>query len=736
MWVVVLGSAIAGALAGTHATTTPVVDPLYAALLAGAVTAAGSVAARGTVLWLAAVVTAFSRGYVIFPALAGLVAAFASAAMRRPPRWLGAVAAALAVQVALRLPHTGFLGGSALVAGVAVAPCLVHGLTRMPRGARRAVGWAVPVVVFLGLLFSVPLAVEAVLARTDASTGTTATQEALRSVSDGNAAGGTAQLRNAESDFANVADRVGAWWTVGAKLVPIVSQQRRAALTGAQVARDVSATAGAEASKINFAQLHYQTGGIDLAEVEHLSGPLRQVDGQLTSGLRKLRRARSPWLVGPLERRVNLLTGKVSSAQNSASLADQAVADAPSLFGARGTRHYMLMLTDPAESRGLGGLVVSWGIITASQGHLTIGPIQDISKLNDLVNQRPGVKLTGPADFLARYGQFPAYYLQNVTYSPDLPTVASVVAQLWNHTGQPPLDGLLTVDPAAMASLLNFSGPVQVAGIGQMTASNAEEILERGQYAAYPSASLQTARRTALTDALKQALSNVAAGSLPGPRSLADTLAPEVHGGHLLFWSLHPTDDALLQRIGLAGQFPTASGGDLLGVVTNNAATNKADAYLERTVTDQVDYDPSTGRVSETVQVVLHNTAPSSGLSTEVIGSYGGSGLPPGGNRVWLTVYSPMQLKSATLSGGSPASVQTVPELGVETYSTFVNVLSGGSESLTFRFQGYVGRHGYGLHLYEQPSSLPTGMSVIVSEGGRGSQTWHPSGHSRDYRFF
>jgi hypothetical protein len=733
--VVAVASAVFGALSNAHPTGSPVIDAVYLVMFAGAVAAAGGLAGRATLLWLAALAAAFSRGYLIFPALAALVMAFGSAFTRRPVRPLNAVAAAVSVQVLLRLPHVGFQGGSALVAGVAAAPCLIHAATRLPRVARRALAWGVPALVVLAVLFTVPLAVEAALSRNAASVGTTAAEDALRSVSDGDATGGTAQLRTAQSDFATVANRLGSWWTAGARLVPVVSQQRKAALTGAQVARDVTAAAGAEAGQIDFARLHYQTGGIDLAQVAALQGPLRRVDGVLTGGLHRLDRSQSPWLVHPLATRLQLVTSKVAKAQNSASLADQATAAAPSLFGGNGTRHYMLMLTDPAESRGLGGLVVSYSIVTADQGHLTLSPIQDISQLNAAIDQNGTPKLTTPADYVARYGQFPAAYTQNVTYSPDLPTVTDVMAQLWAHTGGPPLDGVLVVDPAAMASLLNFSGPVQAAGIGQLDAANAEQILEKGQYVAYPSPTQQVARRNALGDALKQALSRVTAGTLPGPRSLADTLDPDVRAGDLLFWSLHPSEQPLLERIGLAGRFPTPSGGDLLAVVTNNAATNKIDAYLQRTISDQVQYNPSNGQIAATVHVELHNGAPSQGLSTEVIGSYTGSGRPPGTAREWLSLYSPLQLSGTTLGGGGAASVGTVPELGVQTYSTFVNVPAGGSATVTFRLHGQVRDRGYGLSLYSQPMVIPDRTTVTVTARGR-VKTWVPQGGGRTFGYF
>ncbi|HVA73892.1 MAG TPA: DUF4012 domain-containing protein, partial [Acidimicrobiales bacterium] len=438
---VAVASGIAGALAGTHATGTPLLDPLYAALLAAAVTVAAGVAGRATVLWLAAVAAAFSRGYEIFAAVAGLLIAFAAALPRRSIRPITAVAAAVSVQVVLRWPHFGFQGASALVGAAAVAPILVHALVRMQRRQRRIVVWGAFGALALAALFCIPLAVEAALARTDASRGITAAEDALHSVSSGDASGGRAQLTTAQADFSSVARRVGAWWTAGARLVPVVAQQRQAVVAGAQVARDVAHTAGQQSEHINFGTLHYHDGGLDLQAVAALSGPLHQVDQQLTTGVVRLHSVRSDWLVGPLASRLRLLTTHVVDAQRSASLASDAVDAAPSLLGGEGTRHYLVAVADPAESRGLGGLLVSYGLVTASNGHLSVDQFADISKLNSAVSAHGGANITAPADFVARYGQNPAQYAQNVTYSPDLPTVTQVMGQLYAKAGYGQLDG-------------------------------------------------------------------------------------------------------------------------------------------------------------------------------------------------------------------------------------------------------------------------------------------------------
>lgn len=730
-----VAAGVGACFAGCHPTGTPVLDPLYRGVFAGVVVLAASRAARGTILWMAAVATAFSRGWLLAPAAAGLLIGFGGALRVRPSRWLGALAAAVSVQVVLRWPHEAFLGLTALVAAAATVPALVAALAVLSRRARRWLLWAAGGLIVVAGVLVVPLLVEGALARNQLALGIDNAEAALRSVSSGQAAGGRQQLALASADFASVSHRVGAWWTAGSRLVPVAAQQRQAVAVASSEAGEVSSVAEEQAGRIDYATLHYQAGGIDLAAVQALQAPLATVDARLNSAVSNLAAVDSQWLTSPISSRLGRLDREVVKAQRSASLAMLAVRDAPSLLGAQGTRHYLVAVLDPTETRGLGGLIVFYGEMTATSGHLSLNDLVDVDQLNQVLASHGGGHITGPPSYLARYGAFqPQDFVQDVSYAPDLPTVTQVFSQLVGEAGGPAADGLLMLDPRAIGALLSYTGPINAPGLGQLTSANAEQVIEKGEYTDFPLASQQTERRAALTAAMKTALSRLTHGSLPAPQSMADTLGPSVRRGDLLFWSVHPADHPFLDRLGMAGSFPKPAGGDLLAVVSQNAANNKIDAYLQRTIDDRVAYDPSNGSVSSTVTVTLHNSAPASGLSSEVIGDNSGHGLPSGTNDIWLSIYSPLELVS------SSANLGEVDELGVHTYSGFLQVGPGKTAKLVVRLEGVVRRGAnYRLWLYQQPMVNPDVVTAEVSPsgGGHGAVTWDvPTGLvvSRQFR--
>ena len=271
-------------------------DPIYAALFAAAVTWAAARAPRGTLLWLGVLAVAMSRSWLLLPALAALLLAFAGVWPRRPNPLLGALSGALAVQVVLRWPPVGFHGATALVAVAATGPCLVGAVRTLSAPARRRVRrWTIGLIT-LAIVLSIPAAVTALLARSEISQGIATSQGALGSIGNGTTGYGAAQLQAASTDFASAASNTDSWWTAGARLVPVVSQQRQAVGQASAVARDLTATAALQASGVNYQELRYSDGQLNLGQVSALAGPLDIVNGQLTGAAAQLRSLQSGWL--------------------------------------------------------------------------------------------------------------------------------------------------------------------------------------------------------------------------------------------------------------------------------------------------------------------------------------------------------------------------------------------------------------------------------------------------------
>lgn len=687
-----VAAALGGALAGCHPTGTHVVDPLETAAFAAAFTLLSSRASRGTWLTLGVVCVLVARGWLIVPAIADVVLAFVSALMSRSRRRFGALIGALGVQVVLRWPPTLFHGLPSLVAGALLALLAISAWRRSSRRTRRIGLWVLGGGLGAAIVLSVPVAVAAVLARSQALDAERSARAALSIVGAGSEATTAADLRTAASDARQAHATLDWWLTDASRAVPILAQQERYVDGALRAAGDAAAVGAREAPAVNYHLLGYHHGQIDLARLQAMARPMSVLAHQLAATDRELRALGSPWLVGPLAARARSFQRDVARARHSAGLALQAAKVLPGMLGASGARSYLVAFMTPSESRGYDGFIGSYGLLTASDGRVRLAVSGSVTDIEQAL-PKGGAHLSGPPDFLARYGAFhPGEFPQDATYSPDFPTDASVLNQIWTQAEGAPVDGVLAIDPYGLADLLRFTGPVSVPGLPYpLTQANASNVLLKKQYTTFDTGATNqdTLRHDFLQGALHSAFEALVDGSLPAPRTVSNALDPAVVDGHISFWSFHRSEEPFLRSLGIDGAFPSLSNGDVLAVTTQNTGNNKIDAYLHTEVFDRLSYDPGTGRLDSSVTVTLKNGAPSSGLPPIIIDSPADPGLPPGTNRTWLTLYSPLLFLHASVNG-MPAAMSTTPEFGIHAYGIYIDVPSLGSATLRVELSGSI----------------------------------------------
>lgn len=715
VWLLVAAAAIGGAFAGCHPTANTVLDPIYTAALAGAVTYLASRAGRAPLLIMATVGVVLSRGWLWAPAGAALALAFSTTFMKRAYRRFNALIGAVAVQVVLRWPHLGPYGVTAAIAAAVMALIAVSAWRhRSARTGNRPlrIGGAIA---GLAVVLSLPFVISALSAWSSVSSGIKAAHRALADVEASKPSAAVADLTAAARDLGSAHARVHAWWNRVGLLVPIVAQQQRAVDRLTAIGAQLTSAASKQAGAIDFNALRYANGHVDLAAVGALNAPVDRLDADVARTQTQLSHSQSDsdWLLPPITNKTDHLAAELAKARKETGLAVLGVKDVPALLGADGARHYLVVFLSPSETRGLGGFIGAYGVLTVDQGHVSLG---QAGLADDFVKpDQKGLHLVAPPGYVARYGGFnPQLHFMDLTYSPDFPSDAQAISAEFAQVTGTQVDGVMAVDPYALAALLRFTGPIVLPGLPyKLTYQNAADVLLRRQYL---ESSISTSQRHDLLQvAMSAAFSRLTSGSLPPAKRLANTLDPLVRQGRLLFWSEHPSDQPLLHRIAIDGAFPQADGGDLLAVTVANAANNKIDDYLRESIDDHVRYDGATGHVESTVTITLRNTAPSSGMPDYVIGSFAGSGFPPGTNYMWLSLYTPLGVTGSTLNGQPVTFSGAVPEAGSQAYSLFVKIPSGSTATLSVQLSGDISPgSGYRLTSWLQPLATPPTLSVTT----------------------
>lgn len=699
-------------------------DLVWCALFAASVTLAASRSRRYPWLWMTGLATmgAIGSGWVLLAGSA-LGCALVGVFVPNRNRMLGAVVGAFGSLALLHQADLGFHGLSTLIAVVAVVPVLWSGYEHSPRVVRRIARRAVLVGVIAVVVATAVSGIMALLARGSLDAAVGDARAGLRLISDGEQEAGAARLDEASAGFATASDQVDGIWTWPARVVPIVGHQATAVATMAAAGEHVTAAAADAAATAPYQQLKAADGGVDLATIVAMQGPTASAVAELRHADDELRAAQTPWLLGPVATAMDDITGEVADALPEAELAAQALAASPALLGAEGPRTYLVLFTSPAESRYLGGFVGSHGLLTATDGEVSFTGGGTMPELLAGSGVDPGsLTLEGHDEFLTRYGRYaPTRNLQNLTASPDMATTAEASRSLYQQITGVSVDGVLVVDPFALAALLELTGPVEVPGLPRpLTADNALTYLLHEQYIDFEGD--KAARRDGLDAAGQATFEALTSRILPGPRQLGRVLGPMVEQKHLLVYPFASDEHALFERLGGTGRFAPDLGADFVSLRTADANANKIDYFLHRALDYDATYDPTTGQVRATATATLRNDAPSGGLPDYIIGGQLNSpiGSPLGTSTLYVSLFSPLAALGATLDGRSIGFEHQV-ELGSQVYTTLVTIPPGGTVTLVLELEGALSTGTtYPLELLSQPLVHADELTVQVRSGSPG----------------
>jgi len=501
-----------------------------------------------------------------------------------------------------------------------------------------------------------------------------------------------------------------------AMVVPLFAQQLRAIDAASASGADLGQAGVGLAEAVDQDALRIVDGRIPLERLQQAQPKAARAAGAIASAATTLGGRRSPWLLPPLASRLDRVEAQLVTAGAQADRAAALLEEIPPLLGAKGPRRYFVAVQTPSELRGSGGFMGSFAEIAVEDGRLSLARVGRTAELNT-DRSTPVRTLDAPADFLRRYTRFAvATTWQSVTISPDFPSDAQVIRTLYPQSGGRPIDAVVAIDPFAIEAILKVVGPIQVAGApGPLSGDNAAKVLLFDQYKAFGDKE-QDDRRDFLSAATGAVTRRLLGGSVPiGP--LAKALQPMVDQKHLMVSAGAAAEEPAFARLGLTGAMAPVRG-DSLAVVVQNAGASKIDWFLRRKVDYQATVDANSGATTARATIQLTNQAPAAGLPRYLIGN--AVGLPPGTSRMYVSVYSPLALKGATIDG-RPLQLDSETEQNRRVYSAFIDVAAGAARSLVLDLEGAMPANApYRLDLHRQPSAAADDVSVNLVRPGSG----------------
>ncbi len=321
---------------------------------------------------------------------------------------------------------------------------------------------------------------------------------------------------------------------------------------------------------------------IDPLRVADLAEPVSQLHSALAETEQALSQVDGS---GPLGRPIGVLAesalGAVTDLTVAVGAADTAMPDLAGALGAGDAKRYLVTALNDAELFGSGGAPLSAFVVEAAKGSISVpisGQLESkLSPNNPPIRWR---KEGGPPWY--RPGQ--KYPFVNSNFHPDFRTASVDVRRAWASLGYPEVDGVITVDINALASILAWTGAVDTQGFGKVDSGSLVRTVLVDAYREFNSPEgvvERHARNEELTEALVAHLSSPM-NVLATLRGTLEAIPARHIQASFDATALQEAVDDLAVNGALA-----SSAGDLIGVFSQSAP-NKLSVFQDRDIRQEV----------------------------------------------------------------------------------------------------------------------------------------------------
>lgn len=378
-----------------------------------------------------------------------------------------------------------------------------------------------------------------------------------------------------------------------------------------------------------------------------------------------------------------------STLSSAVDAADEVAPLLPGIFGADGqTRNYLVVAENNVEIRANGGYGGAQGIISVTDGVMTINDFQPKISMG-IENALP---VTDEEEALFNYatGEM-GDDSGDALFTPDFPRAASLISQMWEITYGDHVDGVVALDPVFLQYLLCVVGGTTLPDGSTMDGTNAAKVLMHDVYWNYDDTDIQDAMFSAAASAaFDKVLGGLGGADL---KTLLSAVTKGFDEGRFIAWMENADEEALVKKMGIDASLPDASdtsAAPVAGVYVNNIRGSKMDWFLDKSVSLGTAAKNADGSTSYPVSVTLSSAldpAEEDSLPWYV------TGVPKGQpdwnvERLAVLLYAP--------AGGSITGLKTSGDLapaigpqelthnGLQVFNSVINLKA--AQSITFTY--------------------------------------------------
>ena len=377
------------------------------------------------------------------------------------------------------------------------------------------------------------------------------------------------------------------------------------------------------------------------------------------------------------------------------------------ILGAAGRRTYLLEQVDPAELRGSGGFIGSYSLLDVDRGTMTLGGARDVF-LIDSPYPMPGQSTYVAAPAPIRQAFPHGWVFGDSNHSPDFAAAAQAGERLFRSETGRAVDGVISIDPWAVAALLSVTGPLAVPQYGTTVRAQTfpEDVFQREE-----TISGNTTTRKDFFPAVATLVLQKING-LPSSQwsQLLTALNQAVTQRHLQVYVDDPASEAVMRSIGWSGPSigPQSGADETLLEVESNFGGTKANHFLTRTLTLDLTVDGA--RLDQTLRVDWRNDTPAGYL---------------GDNQdytAYVRMYLPVDAAEAQVAA---LTHDTVPlderPAGAQLVDGWETLHTGHSASWTVTWSTPAAglEHPYTIYWRKQAGTLTDAVHIVLHLGGR-----------------
>lgn len=366
-------------------------------------------------------------------------------------------------------------------------------------------------------------------------------------------------------------------WTM-ASFIPVYGSDINAARTMVDALSDVSSGALVPMAD-NLAQATpgklFQNGTINVSALQAVADSFSDSSKVFKSANKKVQSigdthiAQVTELVDKAKDGFAVLDGAVNAAEKVAPVL-------PQMLGANGqTRNYLVYAMNNVEIRACGGFGGSQGLISVSDGQMSIGDF--VPRIG--LSEDEAVESVDEEDE-ALFGDHSNLYNSGNTYSPDWPRNSQRVAALWKSQYGQDVDGVVGIDPVFLQYLLGLVGNVSLPDGTVVDGTNAAKVLMHDVYWNYPveeSDGIFASVASAAFDKILGGIGDVDVTKLVG------AFERGAEEGRLIAWMRNDDEQNAIKEMGIDASLPDPddpSADPVAGVYFNNLSFSKLDWYL------------------------------------------------------------------------------------------------------------------------------------------------------------